>query len=289
MKFRFIFENRGIYGLEKMCKILEVSRSGYHKYVNRKMSIRKLENIYLLEQIKKIHEKSHSIYGSRKIRVELRAMGINCNRKRISRIMRENGIYSKTKRRFKVTTKSKHNKPVAENLVNRNFKVEEANKIWVSDITYIWTSQGWLYLAVVLDLYSRMVVGWSLSQRINCGLVKQAIMQALTNRRVEEGLIFHSDRGSQYASKEVVKILEAHKSKQSMSGKGNCYDNSVAESFFHTLKTELIYFASYSTIEEARSCIFDYIEIFYNRQRRHSTLNYFSPIEFENRLIKKVA
>ena len=141
MRYGFIFENRGIFKLEKMCKVLEVSRSGYHKYVNRKMSNRKMENIFLLEHIKKIHEKSHCIYGSRKIRAELRSEGINCNRKRISRLMRENGIYSKTKRRFKITTKSKHNKPVAENLVNRNFKVEEANKIWVSDITYIWTSQ----------------------------------------------------------------------------------------------------------------------------------------------------
>lgn len=289
MRYRFIFENRGSFRLEKMCKMLEVSRSGYHKYVKQKMSNRRRENLLMLEQIKRIYERSRGCYGSRRIQAELRALGIPCNRKRISRIMRENGIEAKQRKRYKVTTKSNHSKPVAANLVNRNFEAEEANKIWVSDITYIWTKEGWLYLAVIMDLYSRMIVGWSLGQWLTSSLVIKALQQSLNNRSVEEGLIFHSDRGSQYTSKGVVEILKGHKCLQSMSGKGNCYDNAVAESFFHTLKTELVHFNYFTTRDEARSSIFDYIEIFYNRQRRHSKLNYFSPFDFENNHIKLVA
>lgn len=272
-----------------MCKVLEVSRSGYHKYVKRKKSMRRRENIWLLEEIKAIYRRSRGCYGVRRIRVELRANGKNYNRKRISRIMKENGIKVKTKRRFKVTTKSKHNNPVSENLVNMNFSVEKANKIWVSDITYIWTKEGWLYLVVILDLFSRMIIGWSMSQRLKNDLVVNALEQAFKNRGVEEGLIFHSDQGSQYASKEVVDLMKKYNCKQSMSRKGNCYDNAVAESFFHSLKTELIYFEKYSTRDEARSSIFDYIEIFYNRQRRHSAINYYSPVDFENKQINLVA
>ena len=289
MKYRFIFESRGKYRIEKMCKMLEVSRSGYHKYVKRKMSSRRRENMMLLERIKTIHEKRRGCYGSRRIQAELRALGITCNRKRISRIMRENGIQAKQRQRYKVTTKSNHSKPVAANLVNRNFEAEAANKIWVSDITYIWTKEGWLYLSVILDLYSRMIVGWSLSQWLTSAIVVQALHQAFIYRKVEEGLIFHSDRGSQYASKRVIEILKGYKCQQSMSGKGNCYDNAVVESFFHTLKTELVYLNNFTTRDEARSSIFNYIEIFYNRQRRHSALNYYSPVDFENNQIKLVA
>jgi len=243
----------------------------------------------MLEQIKRIFEQSRGCYGSRRIQAELRTLGIPCNRKRVSRIMRENGMQAKQRRRYKTTTRSNNNKPVAANLVNRNFEAQAANKIWVSDITYIWTKEGWLYLAVILDLYSRMIVGWSLSQLITSALVVKALQQAFVNRRVEEGLIFHSDRGSQYGSKEVVKILEAYGCRQSMSGKGNCYDNAVAESFFHTLKTELVHYNYFTTRDEAKNSIFDYIEIFYNRKRRHSALNYFSPVDFENNKINLVA
>lgn len=289
MKYRFILENREIFRLEKMCKMLEVSKSGYHKYVNRKMSKRRRENLRILEQIKRIYKLSRGCYGSRRIRAELRAIGIICNRKRISRLMLENGLEAKQRRRYKVTTHSKHNKPVAANLVNRNFNTEASNKVWASDITYIRTKEGWLYLAVILDLYSRIIVGWSLSRFLTSTLVSKALQQALITRRVEEGLIFHSDRGSQYASKAVVGILEGHGCRQSMSGKGNCYDNAVVESFFHTLKTELVHFKNFSTRDEARYSIFDYIEIFYNRQRRHSALNYLSPVDFENKQVKLVA
>ena len=289
MKYRFIFENRGSFRLGKMCQILEVSRSGYHKYLRNKMSRRRLENMLIAEEIKKIYEKKHGRYGSPRIYEEMRASGKRINRKRIARLMRINKIRAITKRKYKATTNSKHNKAVAENLLNQNFKSEELNRIWVSDITYIWTKEGWLYLAVILDVCSRRIVGWAMSERIKANLVVSAIQQALLNRNPEEGLIFHSDRGSQYASEEVKSILEKNNIKQSMSGKGNCYDNAMAESFFHSLKTELIYHKNYTTREEAKNDIFEYIEIFYNRQRRHSAINYLTPVEFENKNIKLAA
>jgi len=210
----------------------------------------------------------------------LRARGIRCGKNRVARLMRENGIMAKTKRRFKITTDSKHNLPIAENLLGQDFTADAPNKTWTGDITYVWTRQGWMYLAVVLDLFNREIVGWSMRKRITKDIVTKALAMAIQRKRPQAGLIFHSDRGSQYASNEFRKLLEEHHFVQSMSGKGNCYDNAVTESFFHTLKTELVYFERYKTRSEARQGIFEYIEIFYNRVRRHSYLGYVSPVDF---------
>jgi putative transposase len=289
MKYWFIYENRSGFKLGKMCKVLEVSRSGYHKYLRSQMSQRRIENIQIAEEIKRIYKNKHGRYGSPRIYEEMRKDGKKINKKRIARLMRINKIRAITKRKYKATTNSAHYKPVAENLLNQKFKVAELNKIWVSDITYIWTKEGWLYLAIILDLYSRRIVGWSMSENISANMVSSAIGQALINRSPVEDMIFHSDRGSQYASEVVKSLLQQNKITPSMSGKGNCYDNAVAESFFHTLKVELIYTKTYATRDEAKNDIFEYIEIFYNRERRHSAIKYLSPVDFENRNIKLVA
>ena len=272
-----------------MCNVLEVSRSGYHKYLKGQMLQRRRENMFLEAEIREIYESKRGRYGSPRIHMELISRGIKVNRKRVERIMRTNNIYAHGKRKFKATTNSKHKKPVAENLLSQNFQTDAPNKVWVSDITYIRTYEGWLYLCVIIDLYSRMAVGCSMSSRAKAALVTSAIEQALINRRPGEGLIFHSDRGSQYASDAVRELLNENGITQSMSRKGNCYDNAPAESFFHTLKVELVYNCDFKTRLEAKNSIFDYIEIFYNRQRMHSYLNYLSPIEFERLNIKLVA
>ena len=288
MKYKFIMENRKEYRLGKMCKMLEVSRSGYHNYVRGKMSQRQLENQLLLERIRRIHHLSRGLYGSPKIYQELRKLGLKYNRKRIVRIMRINGIRAKTKRKYKRTTDSTHSYPVAENILGQDFNTTVLNKVWVSDITYIWTKEGWLYLCCILDLCPRMIVGWHIDITLSSSLVITALSHAITNRGENPGIIFHSDRGSQYASEEVRKYLQGHKMIQSMSRKGNCYDNAVMESFFHTLKTELVSFENFQTRDEAKMKIFDYIEIFYNRQRSHSSIDYLTPEEFERNLKLKL-
>ncbi|MGR3293334.1 MAG: IS3 family transposase [Candidatus Scalindua sp.] len=281
MKYRFIEENRSGFVVEKMCLALKVSKSGYYAWKGRGKSRRELENEKLDQVIRKAHRRSRERYGSPRIAKELEARGVNCSENRVARRMRLSGIVAKTRRRFKVTTRSKHNHPVAYNLINQNFNTERPDQKWVSDITYVWTREGWLYLAVILDLFSRQVVGWSMSHSLSQELVLKAFRQALWRRSPGAGVIFHSDQGVQYACQAFRDMLKEHKFVQSMSGKGNCYDNAVAESFFHTLKTELVYFESYQTRDEARKSIFEYIEIFYNRQRRHSTLGYLSPVNFE--------
>ena len=233
------------------------------------------------QAIREAHRRSSGRYGSPRIAKELEARGVRCSENRVARRMQVSRIVAKTKRRFKVTTRSKHNHPVAYNLVNQNFNTERPDQTWVSDITYVWTREGWLYLAVILDLFSRQVVGWSMSYSLSQELALKAFRQALWRRSPGSGVIFHSDQGVQYACQAFRDLLKEHKFVQSMSDKGNCYDNAVAESFFHTLKMELVYFESYQTRDEARKSIFEYIEIFYNRQRRHSTLNYLSPVNFE--------
>jgi putative transposase len=288
MKYKFIMENRKEFRLGKMCKVLNVSRSGYHNYIKRRFSQREKDDYIILEKIKEIHKRSRELYGSPRIYQELRRRGLKINKKRVVRIMQKNGIRSKTKRKYKVTTNSNHSYPIAKNLIGQNFKSTELNKIWVSDITYIRTKEGWLYLSCILDLYSRMIVGWHIDQRQTSSLVITAIRNALAQRGKNPGIIFHSDRGSQYASEAVRDILTDNKMIQSMSRKGNCYDNAVMESFFHTLKTELIRFEKFQTREEAKMKIFDYIEIYYNRQRIHSSIDYFAPVEYENNLISKL-
>jgi len=285
MKYEFIKENRSSFRVRKMCQVLKVKPSGYYAWRKRGKSRRALENERLLSEIRIIFMRYRRLYGSPRITDELRDNGCHCGENRVARLMKENGIVAKTKRRFKITTKSKHNYPLADNLVNRKFFSNRPNRLWVSDITYIWTREGWLYLAAVMDVYSRQIIGWHMSKRLTRELVIQALKQAIWRRDKVEGLIFHSDQGRQYASYAFGKILKNHKIIQSMSSTGNCYDNAIMETFFHTLKVEHVYFEKYETREEARKSIFEYIEIFYNRVRKHSALNYKSPADFEELLL----
>jgi putative transposase len=231
--------------------------------------------------IKSIHEESNGEYGSPKIHGELRRRGTRCGRKRVARLMRKDGLKAKTIPKFKATTNSKHNLPVAENLLNRDFRPSEPNKAWAADITYIWTNEGWLYLAVVIDLYSRAVVGWSMSERMTRSLVMDAFKLAVKRRNPAPGLIHHSDRGSQYASGDFQQLLEKHGAICSMSRKGNCWDNAPAESFFSLLKRGVVFHNQYQTRVQARQSIFEYIERFYNRKRIHSSLGYRTPYEVD--------
>jgi putative transposase len=281
MKYQFIDRYRSVYRVEKMCRILNISRSSYYTWKTRSKSMRDKVNEALVFEIKLSFEKNRKTYGSPRITAELRAQGIRCGENRVARLMRINGIVAKTKRRFKATTDSKHTLPVAENVINQDFTAERPNEVWASDITYIWTKEGWLYLAVILDIFNRKIVGWAMDSRITRNLVLKAFIMAVRRQNPKPGVIFHSDRGSQYASSDFRKILEMHEFIQSMSGTGNCYDNAIMETFFHTLKTELVYFERYETRREARQSIFEYIEIFYNRIRRHSSLGYLSPVDFE--------
>jgi len=277
MKYEFIEINRSSFRVMKMCQALKVSLSGYYAWRKRDKSSRETANEQLLTEIENIYNKFDGRYGSPRITDELHDRGYSCGKNRVADLMKKNGIAAKTKRKFKVTTQSKHKHPVAPNLLEGDFTADIPNEIWVTDITYIWTKEGWLYLAAVLDLYSRQIVGWSMDSRINQELVINALQQAIWRRHPDYGLIIHSDRGVQYASHAYRKLLKDHKFIQSMSGKGNCYDNAVMESFFHTLKVEHVYFESYQTRAEARESIFEYIEIFYNRVRKHSSIGYMSP------------
>jgi putative transposase len=272
-----------------MCRVLGVTRSGYHCYLKNKYCKRKLENRVILDLINQIWKNSNCRYGYRRVHAELRSQGIYCNRKRVLRLMKGNNISAKRKKKYKRTTNSNHSNYISPDLLNQNFRTSSPNEVWVSDITYINTYEGWLYLAVVLDLYSRKVVGWSMSSTMTTQLVIDALENSILDRKPGTGLIFHSDRGSQYSSTDFRKTLKKHGIILSMSGKGNCYDNAVAESFFHTLKTELVYWEKYRTRREAKSSIFNFIEGFYNRRRRHSYLNYLSPFNFEELYFKLVA
>jgi putative transposase len=270
----------------RICRAIEVSVSGYYNWKRGKPQKRKAEDKILYEKINKIFEQKHRRYGSPRIERELRKAGTKTSENRVARIMKENGLRAKTKRKFKATTNSNHNLPVASNLLNQNFTVTAINKVWTSDITYIWTEEGWIYLAVVLDICSRNLVGWTTGVYLNKELVIEALNKAIKQRKPGSGLIFHSDRGVQYASYEFRKILGKNGILQSMSAKGNCYDNAITETFFHTLKVELVYDTKYKTRQEAELSIFEYIELFYNRQRLHSSLNYMSPVDYEKHFFK---
>lgn len=265
----------------RICHVIEVSVSGYYNWKRGLSMKRKEQDKQLIEEIKLIFEKNKGRYGSPRIEKELRKKGIKTSPNRVARLMKANGFKARTKRKYKATTNSNHNLPVAKNLLKQNFTVTELNKVWTSDITYIWTSEGWMYLAVVLDICSRNLIGWKTSNYLGKELIIEALNKALNDRKPLEGLIFHSDQGVQYASNEVRKILEINNITQSMSNKGNCYDNAITETFFHTLKTELVYGKSYLTRQQAELDLFEYIELYYNRQRLHSSLNYLSPVEFE--------
>lgn len=286
MKFSFIEENRSNHSVKKMCQILEVSRSGYHAWRSRPESERQKSDKVLLTEIRRLHEESNCVYGSPKIHQDLKELGYKVGRKRVERIMRQNGIQSVVRRKFRVsTTDSRHNLPVAPNLLNRQFKVDKPNRIWVSDITYIPCGDRFAYLCVVKDLFNHEPIGWTLEYHMRADMVVAALKRAINKRRPGSGLIFHSDRGSQYASAEFRDVLKAHGMTQSMSRKGNCWDNAPMESFFKSLKVEEVYRKVYHSLEEARKNIFAYIEVFYIRKRRHASLGYQTPEEF----LKKVA
>lgn len=278
------------YPITLLCELMQVSRSGYYSWRKREKSVRQKEYEKLIPIVQEAHRISTGTYGTRRISEEVEAHGITCGRAKAKTLMKLAKISAKQKRKFKVTTDSKHNLPVAPNLLNREFKVEEPDRVYVSDITYVWTNEGWLYLAVILDLFSRQIVGWSLNSRMSRKLVMDALRMAIWRRQPAPGLLFHSDRGSQYCSVDFQKMLKANSMVSSMSRKGNCWDNSVAESFFGSLKTERVFFSCYKTRDEARKDIVDYIEMFYNSRRRHSYLGYVSPKEFEKKwLLEKAA
>ena len=279
MKYRLINKYHSKYQVEKMCKVLKVSKSGYYKWFKTEQKVKKNE-IALLVEIKTIHNKSRGTYGYLRVTQELKRMGFCVNKKRIARIMHENGIFGlQTKRYRPKTTISEHNYPVSSNLIDRNFRLKEKNKAWVSDITYVKINNVWCYLCTVIDLANREVVGWTLENHMRTSMVIQAVSSAIkkTGKKMLKGLILHSDRGSQYASHDFREYLKSIGVVSSMSGKGNCYDNAVAESFFATLKREEINRKKYEDIEKARVELFDYIEIFYNRL--HSALGYKTPLE----------
>lgn len=274
-------QQQTVFGIQAMCRVLEVSRSGYYEFLRRPPSRRSLEDDELRSLVKAAFGKGRKNYGTRRIKRELAKQDIIVSRRRIGRLMRAENLRVQTKRKFKATTDSKHNKPIAPNLLKREFMIKNPDVAYVGDITYIPTREGWLYLAVVIDLFSRTVVGWSMGSRMKAELVNDALMMAIWKRKPAKGLIFHSDRGSQYASDSYRKILSTHGVVASMSKKGDCWDNAVAESFFHTLKTELVHHCDFQNRKEARSAIFEYIEVFYNRQRLHSANNYEAPLVFE--------
>lgn len=281
MIYGFIDRHRSAHAVGRMCLVLGVTRSGYHAWKRRGLSQRARRDAELLGKIRESHRLSKGRYGSPNIHEDLREQDERVGRKRVARLMRAAGIRSKVARRFKVTTQSKHNQPVAENLLARDFTADAPNRAWVSDITYLWTREGWLYLCVVLDLWDRKIVGWSMGERLVAELAVDALKKAVALRRPAEGLLFHSDRGVQYASEVFRAELRRCKIVQSMSRKGNCWDNAVAESFFGILKRELVYHETYRTRAEARLSVFQYIEGWYNRRRRHSTLGRISPLAFE--------
>ena len=264
-----------------LCDAVGVSRSAYYAWRSSTPSARELANERILAEIRAIHTEHEARYGSPRIVDELRERGHEVGKHRVARLMRENGIFGRIRRRFRHTTDSRHKLPVAPNLLEQNFTATAPNQAWVGDITYIWTAEGWSYLAVLLDLYSRRVVGWALRKSLSRELAVAALQHALTCRRPPPGLVHHTDRGSQYASQEYRNLLDAHGARCSMSAAGNCYDNAVAESFFATLKKELVHGCAFETRSEAYDAISDYIENYYNARRRHSTAGNQSPINFE--------
>ena len=283
MKFAFIKEHLlPEFPVEVCCEVLEVSRSGYYAWRDRPASARERRREELTRKVKAAHQENRGVYGSPRVSRVLKAQGEAACENTVAKVMRESGIRAKTRRKFVPrTTDSSHERPVAENVLARDFAAELPDRKWAADITYVPTGEGWLYLAAVLDLCSRKVVGWSMAEHMRTGLVSDALKMAVARRRPGEGLLHHSDRGSQYASDDYRHLLQSHGIDCSMSGKGDCWDNAVMESFFGTLKTELVNHEHYETREQARASIFEYIEVFYNRRRLHSSLGYVSPEQFE--------
>lgn len=281
MIFPFIKDHTSEFRVEKMAKVFGVSRNRYYHFLKKGQSQKQKRDLVLLQKIKAIYEQSRETYGSPRVQAELKAQGEKVSRKRVACLMKKENLVAKKRKRFKCTTKVNPKLPVAANILQQDFKAERPNQKWVSDITYVWTSFGWLYIAAILDLFSRKIVGLSMGQRMTKSLVTNAFLQAVQRRGKPQDLTYHSDRGSQYTSYEFQSLLKDYGVTASMSGTGNCYDNAAMESFFATLKTECVYFENYETPQEAQRSIFEYCEIFYNNQRRHSTLGYLSPRVFE--------
>jgi putative transposase len=281
MRFTFIDATKAEFPIQRLCQVLEVSQSGYFAWRSRPACQRQRDDLVLLAHVRFAFRASNGTYGSPRMMRELQDQGLPIGRRRTARLMRENGLKARQKRRFKRTTDSHHAFPIAPNLLEQDFSAERPNQKWNADISYVWTGEGWLYLAVVLDLFARRVVGWAVSDRLHKELALEALRKALAIRRPGEGLIHHADRGSQYCSIEYQAELRKHGIQISMSGKGNCYDNSVVETFFKTLKSELVWRTVFQTGAEAKQAIGRYIDGFYNPVRRHSTLDYVSPAQFE--------
>lgn len=287
MKFAFIEGHRERFPVPRMCLVLEVSRSGYYAWRKRPVSKRKMANQRLVKQIEAVHKESFETYGSPRVYQELVAQGVGCSENRVARLMRRQGIQAKQTKRFKATTKPNRNHPVAPNLLGRRFTASRPDQTWLADISYIETRQGWLYLAAIMDLFSRRIVGWAMAPRMSSALVVTALKMALRQRRPPQGLLHHSDQGSQYTGTDYQQLLQDHQIQVSMNGVGSYYDNAPMESFFGTLKQELVYHHRYPTRAQARTDIFFYLEAFYNRRRRHSSLNYLSPEDFERDFFNK--
>jgi putative transposase len=289
MRFVFIRAHERIWHVRTMCRVLEVSRAGFYAWRARPLCDRVKGDWVLRDRIQKIQKEVKGRYGSPRVRMELRALGIRCSRKRVARLMREHGLQARRARRFRVTTKSDHLQPVAPNVLARQFRVTRqvhANRAWAADITYLPTRQGWLYLAVILDLASRRVVGWALRTRLDHTLAIAALKMALQHRQPRAGGLHHSDRGVQYASAAYQALLQDAGFTTSMSRLGDCWDNAVVESFFATLTKELLLDDIFDTRAEASRAVFEFIEIWYNRRRRHSSLGYRSPVQYEEEILK---
>jgi transposase InsO family protein len=282
VKFAFVKEHRRTWPAGVICRVLGVTRSGFFAWLKREPSLRQRRREQLVRKIKAVHQQNRGLYGSPRVHRALLIDGQRVSRNTVAKLMRQERIRAKTKRRFVPrTTDSTHQQPVAPNLLDRNFTASAPDCKWAADITYIPTDEGWLYLAAVLDLFSRKVVGWAMADRLQTDLVSDAMQMALEHRQPSEGLLHHSDRGVQYASDDYQQLLARHGICVSMSGKGDCWDNAVMESFWATLKTELVHQQRYQTRQQAKASIFEYIEVFYNRKRLHSSLGYVSPESFE--------
>lgn len=281
MKYAWIEQQHGIYPVCRMCRILQVSRSGFYAWRCRPTSARQAANDQLLIEIRRVHAQSHENYGIVKCWKALNYAGIACGRNRVARLRQSEGIYARRRKRSVLTTHSRRNQWCASDLVRRRFKAEKPNQLWVGDVTFVATRSGWLYVAVLLDLYSRKIVGWSMSTQNNGALVLDCLSMALEQRQPEAGLIHHSDRGSSYTQRAYRSLLCDHGIRQSMGRAGECWDNAVAESFFNNLKNEMVHERCFDNPDEAKAAVFEYVEIFYNRQRLHQSLNYQTPEQFE--------
>jgi putative transposase len=289
VRYRLVQQERRWYRVDVLCRVLRVSRAGYYAWLRGRSRKRELGDAVLLNDIRRIHADTDENYGSPRVYRELRIEKTSCSKARVERLMRENDIRSVHKKKYKVTTDSKHNLPVAPNILAGRFEWERPNQAWVGDLTYIPTDEGWLYLAILLDLFSRRIVGWAMDKRINRQLPLRALHMAVQRRRPPKGLIHHTDQGSQYASGDYQDALDGNGMISSMSAKGRCYDNAVAESFFHSLKVELVHRRRFTSREQAMSAIFKYMEVFYNTKRLHSKLDYVSPVAYEQMTLLQAA